>query len=889
MSERPASAILSVLLAVLGLAAGCARPAARAADPAPQVASLRAAGRCAAALAAADSALTRDVTGGAPAWRLRDDSLRVADLSRIVTLDAAQRQAWRSADSLTAVVEALADSSHLPDFLGSARALFAVRERLEGPQGPGAIRALELLGVAEFLNGERHEADADLRLSLRRWTLRLGRKNPKVAMNLREVAMVSRELARFDTADSCYGAAIEILRATVGEDSPEMATVLHSLANLRRSDWRHFRFDEAIALHRRALAIRRRLFGEGSLEVAESESELGFTLMRAGRGLEAEAPLRRAWETALRLHRVHDNDIGGSGWLLAEVLWLKGDDAGVLRMGERLKVRESLTRYFWPSGFGLARVIGLPSYEVAALLGSNRGDEAFEILELGRGAITDMMLAGGSDAGPDSLGAALIGARREERALRRRASRAPGRAVDSLLEADAARERALEARLAARERRRFVARGGVRTVPRLADVRATLGPQEAIVGWFEASSGLGPGGDQQRDACWAYVLRDHGPVHWVKLWDTRGRAAIERDKQPEARFAHTLARSADWPVRLGPDSTLSRLAGAVWRRWLTPIEPSLEGVTHLIVAGNPDLPFECLRDGRGRYMTDRFALTYTPSAWLYAALGARGEGHAPGGTCVAIAGPTEDDAKALDPAALVAEAAAPQAEPVGVSSTLLLRSLAGDPEALAQLPPLRHAWSEARTVAACFPRGRALTGNGLTPDSLAALRRELGGYRVVHFATHALVDADDPGRSALVVTAGRPGARDDGLVTAEDILRSWHLDADLVTLSGCRTASGQPTLSDEYLGFTQALLAAGARTVLESRWSVDDDATSLLMGRFYADLTGRAGDGSGAPMPPAEALREAQRWLRSLRDPGGRAPFAHPVYWAGFRLVGAAR
>jgi CHAT domain-containing protein len=113
---------------------------------------------------------------------------------------------------------------------------------------------------------------------------------------------------------------------------------------------------------------------------------------------------------------------------------------------------------------------------------------------------------------------------------------------------------------------------------------------------------------------------------------------------------------------------------------------------------------------------------------------------------------------------------------------------------------------------------------------------------------------------------------------------------------------------------------SGTRSVCLSLWKVDDTATALLMKRFYANLLGR-GAGLTAPMPKAEALREAKTWLRGLRrsevlaltaeqsggierGKGSKArkstevstpvptggnnyrPYEPPNYWAAFVLVG---
>jgi CHAT domain-containing protein len=144
-----------------------------------------------------------------------------------------------------------------------------------------------------------------------------------------------------------------------------------------------------------------------------------------------------------------------------------------------------------------------------------------------------------------------------------------------------------------------------------------------------------------------------------------------------------------------------------------------------------------------------------------------------------------------------------------------------------------------------------------------------------------------------------------GRLTAREVLDQWKLDADLVVLSACQSGLGKYERGEGYLGFAQAFFLAGARSLVLSQWNVDDEATALLMVRFYENLLGsRKGQ---KPMGRAQALAEAKEWLRNLsakqvkleveRLPRGKAkgpvlvrkearPFAHPYYWAAFVLVG---
>jgi CHAT domain-containing protein len=202
---------------------------------------------------------------------------------------------------------------------------------------------------------------------------------------------------------------------------------------------------------------------------------------------------------------------------------------------------------------------------------------------------------------------------------------------------------------------------------------------------------------------------------------------------------------------------------------------------------------------------------------------------------------------------------------------------------------------------------------------------DLRAFRYLHFATHGVLDDQRPMRSALILARDRPpdpqrtalGGKEsrDGRLTAERILRGWKLDAELVTLSACDTGLGRYAGGEGYLGFSQALFLAGARSLVLSLWQVDDAATALLMARFYENLVGTQ-EGPVQPMSRAEALAEAKRWLRGLgpddvrqltkdlptRGTRGRVEprkpaegmaavhsYEHPYYWSGFILIGDPR
>src|SRR5262249_38466716 len=172
-------------------------------------------------------------------------------------------------------------------------------------------------------------------------------------------------------------------------------------------------------------------------------------------------------------------------------------------------------------------------------------------------------------------------------------------------------------------------------------------------------------------------------------------------------------------------------------------------------------------------------------------------------------------------------------------------------------------------------RVTTLLGSSASEQALdeMAKKDKLKTFKILHLATHGHVDLERPERSALILSRDKlPDAEEQlkknakvytGELRVETILADWKLDADLVVLSACSTGVGRQTSGDGLLGFTQALLQKQARSVLLSRWQVSDNATALLMLRFYENILGKR-KGLKKPMGRADALHEARKWLREL-------------------------
>jgi CHAT domain-containing protein len=152
----------------------------------------------------------------------------------------------------------------------------------------------------------------------------------------------------------------------------------------------------------------------------------------------------------------------------------------------------------------------------------------------------------------------------------------------------------------------------------------------------------------------------------------------------------------------------------------------------------------------------------------------------------------------------------------------------------------------------------------------------LADYRIVHLATHGLVNSQHAELSGLVFSlVDRQGLPQNGFLQAKDIY-NLRLGADLVVLSACQTALGKEIKGEGLVGLTRGFMYAGVPSVVATLWRVSDRATAELMQTFYR---GMLSDG----LRPAAALRAAQDALR--RE--GR--WSAPYYWAGFVLQGEWR
>ena len=258
-----------------------------------------------------------------------------------------------------------------------------------------------------------------------------------------------------------------------------------------------------------------------------------------------------------------------------------------------------------------------------------------------------------------------------------------------------------------------------------------------------------------------------------------------------------------------------------------------------------------------------------PSASVLALLRDELRGRAPAPKAVAVlADPVfeKDDERLTTPRARPRAAAATRGGPQGFEGP-------GDGGELARLPFSRR---EAEAIMASVPAGEGLLATDFRASRATATGPELSRYRVVHFATHGLLDSEHPELSGVVLSLfDEAGRRQDGFLQLHEVY-NLNLPAELVVLSACQTALGKEVRGEGLIGLTRGFMYAGSPRVVASLWKVDDAATAELMGEFYRAML-REG------LRPAEALRAAQ--VGMWRRPQRRSPY----YWAAFTLQGEWR
>jgi len=180
---------------------------------------------------------------------------------------------------------------------------------------------------------------------------------------------------------------------------------------------------------------------------------------------------------------------------------------------------------------------------------------------------------------------------------------------------------------------------------------------------------------------------------------------------------------------------------------------------------------------------------------------------------------------------------------------------------------------EAMAILSVTPAGDGMVALDFKASHAMATDPRLGQYRIVHFATHGMLDSERPELSGLVFSlVDQRGNQQNGFLNLQDIY-NLNLPVDMVVLSACETGLGKEVKGEGLIGLTRGFMYAGASRVVSSLWKVNDEATAELMRYFYQAI-------EQEDMRPAAALQKAQIEMWKQKR------WSNPYFWAAFELQG---
>ncbi len=214
---------------------------------------------------------------------------------------------------------------------------------------------------------------------------------------------------------------------------------------------------------------------------------------------------------------------------------------------------------------------------------------------------------------------------------------------------------------------------------------------------------------------------------------------------------------------------------------------------------------------------------------------------------------------------------------IAIASLRISRSLRNSGISInGRIERLQFSRAEAEAVYAAAPQADSWKVTGFDASRATATSPELSQYKIIHIATHGLVNSKHPELSGILLSlVDETGKPVDGILQLHEIY-NLNLPAELVVLSACETGIGKQIRGEGLIALTRGFMYAGAARVVASLWKVDDSATAELMAQFYKEIFTHG-------KRPAAALQAAQLHVSKQKR------WREPYYWAGFILQGEWR
>ena len=184
-----------------------------------------------------------------------------------------------------------------------------------------------------------------------------------------------------------------------------------------------------------------------------------------------------------------------------------------------------------------------------------------------------------------------------------------------------------------------------------------------------------------------------------------------------------------------------------------------------------------------------------------------------------------------------------------------------------QLLPLPNNKKEVEAILT-HVNGKSFTDNEASLENFNGTSKN---YNIIHLATHAIFDDNNPEYSFL---AFAPKTESENLLYIKD-LYNLKLNANLVTLSACESGIGDLKRGEGLMSLARGFYFSGAKSIASTLWKINDASSSKLMDDFYLQLSKNDNKNT--------ALQKAQvNFINNNRENA----LSHPYYWSGFVISG---
>ncbi len=207
------------------------------------------------------------------------------------------------------------------------------------------------------------------------------------------------------------------------------------------------------------------------------------------------------------------------------------------------------------------------------------------------------------------------------------------------------------------------------------------------------------------------------------------------------------------------------------------------------------------------------------------------------------------------------------------SQTTKNKEIIRDFNSAENLPRLLASRQEAKNIAKFSSLDKTVIKTDFEASIANIENENLSDYRILHFATHGLLNTSRPAFSGLYFSLfDQNGQPQNGFLSLEDIY-NLELSSDLVVLSACQTALGKDVRGEGLIGLSRGFLYAGSTRIIASLWKVDDFATAEFMKRFYQNHLQKQ-------MSASKALQQTKIEMKKIPR------YSSPYYWSAFTLLG---